>query len=214
MKKRRASYETALNDIVWNTLLGFVGLFVCAVLLISITKKEQETLVRTEGQYAVVIRWIDGSADDVDLYVRDPKGNIAYFQNRDVGLMHLEHDDLGKKSDSIQTKYGNVAVEKNEERIILRGVIPGEYAVNVHMYNKEDPKPTAVTVILYRLEGDDKEVVSKERVLVQRGDESTAFRFSIKEDGSFDDKSVNEIQRRFVGRAGQDRRPPGGGFSP
>lgn len=210
MKKRRASYETALNDIVWNTLLGFVGLFVCAVLLISITKKTQETLVETDGKFAVVVRWQDASADDIDLYVRDPAGNIAYYSNRDVGLMHLEHDDLGKRSDTVQTKGGNVAVDKNEERTILRGIIPGEYAINVHMYNKEDRDPVKVTITLYKLQGDDLEVVKKERTLSVKGDEQTAFRFTVSADGTVSD--INELKRSFVGRAGQQGRS--GGFTP
>ena len=209
MKKRRASYDTALNDIVWNTLLGFVGLFVCALLLISITKKAQETLVETDGKFAVVVRWQDASADDVDLYVRDPAGNIAYYSNRDVGLMHLEHDDLGKKSDTVQTKGGAVQVDKNEERTILRGIIPGEYVVNVHMYNKEDRQPAKVTVTLYKLQGDDLEIVQQERTLTVKGDEQTAFRFTVNAEGAV--SGINELKRSFVGRASQGQP---GGFSP
>lgn len=199
-------------DLILNTLLGFVVLFIIALVQIRpVEQKTDENVVATEGEYVVIARWPDGSEDDVDLYVMDPTGKIAYFQGREAGLMHLEHDDLGSRNDSMTANGVTADVAKNEERTILRGIVPGEYVVNVHMYNKyAGPTPTTVTVTLWRLKGADSEVARAERVLTASGDEATAFRFVLAADGTL--VSTNDLPRRIVSKAVGGR--PRGGFSP
>jgi hypothetical protein len=184
-------------DLILNALLCFTALFIIAYVQIRPEVEEEETpKIEFEGKYVVVMQWPDGSEDDVDLYVMDPSGNIAFFQNRDAGLMHLDHDDLGARSDTVRTAQGSYKVVKNEERVIIRGIVPGEYTVNVHMYSKRDPGETPVTIGLFRLRGVDAEVVSKQRVLPARGAEATAFRFTLKEDETVG--NINELARQFV----------------
>lgn len=147
-------------------------------------KQIQQAHLATDGLYAVVMTWPDGSNDDVDLYVKDPLDNVAFFQNHAAGLMHLENDDLGSRSDTIGTAGGTVKVDKNEERIIIRGAVNGEYVVNAQMYDKRDSGPVRVTVKLYLLRGSDTEIKSAERVMNASGDEFTAFRFSLDAGGN------------------------------
>ena len=198
MKRRRLSASVPFTDLSMNSLLNVLALFVLAYVLISLENKKDEESLKTEGEFVVIIRWPDGSNDDVDLHVMDPQQRIAYFASRDVGLMHLEHDDRGAASDIVDTGSGSIAVAKNEERLILRGIVPGEYIVNVHMYHKRDPKPTPVTVILYRLAGTDAEIFKKEKVLSDIREEQTAFRFVLKKDKTVSDIDV-ELQRKFIG---------------
>lgn len=199
---RRLSSKIISTDLMSNMLLGFLALFVLAIVRMNVQKaKQDEESLKTEGEFVVVIRWPDDSNDDVDLHVMDPSHRIAYFASRDVGLMHLEHDDQGSTGDTVDTGTESVSVAKNEERLILRGIVPGEYVVNVHMYGKRDPRPTPVTAILYRLAGTDAEIVRRERVLAANGDEQTAFRFTLKKDKTVSDIDA-ELQRRFVGGAG------------
>jgi hypothetical protein len=204
MRRQRKAFNIVFLDVIMNSLLGFVCLFIVAYVQIN-PEAKQEHAIETSGKYAVVMRWPDGSRDDVDLYLRDPTGRIAYYSNRDVGLMHLEHDDLGAKSDMVRTKDGTFKADVNEERVIVRGTIPGEYTVNVHMYHKEDPATTPVEIFLYRLQGNDQEIVKKQRTLERVGDERTAFRFSIAADGELVPGSINELPRSFVGAAKQQQ---------
>lgn len=178
-------------------------------------KQLQEIManIRTDGLYAVTMEWPDKSLDDLDLYVADPDGNIAYFSARDVGLMHLEHDDQGYVSDTSMTSSGEVKVERNEERIILRAALPGEYVVNAHMYNKRDPQPTKVTFKLFMLRSMGGAVVERVREIAVKGDEVTAFRFTLKSNGSV--AGVNELERKLTGadalqQQGSPFRPRGG----
>jgi hypothetical protein len=196
--------KTLFVDLMMSTLVVVTALLVASNALERAEKEKKEiekAKLATDGKYAVVMEWPNGSTDDIDLYVRDPKGNIAFFSARDVGLMHLEHDDQGMRSDFSSSASGDVRVERNEERTILRGTFPGEYVVNVHMYGKHDRSPTPVTIRLYFLQGEDAAVIEKVRTLAAGGDEQTAFRFTLDAAGNVTD--VNELPRPLTGAAGK-----------
>ena len=202
MKRPQLFGKTLFVDFLASNLAILLGLMMLSdVQQKQKQHKQDEVNLKADGKYAVIMTWPDKSGDDVDLYVRDPEGRIAYFSKRDVGLMHLDHDDQGTVSDQAGTASGQVKVEHNEERTTLRGIIPGEYTVNVHMYNKRDATPTPVTVRLYRLIGDDTQITEKTRIMTERGQEATAFRFTLKADESVGD--IHELEMRMVG-------PPGG----
>lgn len=167
----------------------FLVLFVLAFLL---AKAEGKPHVETLGVWAIDIRWPDASRDDVDLWVMDPSGGIVYYAAKDIGLMHLEHDDLGESSDV----QGSVLVKSNRERVIIRGVIAGEYVANVVMYRKQEQTPTPVVVRLDRLRGDDATVRTVVVTLARTGQEHTAFRFTL--DANERLVGANTLQRRLT----------------
>ena len=82
--------------------LGWVAIdLLCCLLLVVYTliaPPRQPTSVETLGEYAIEVTWPAARDDDVDTYVADPAGNVVSFTNHDVGLMHLDHDDLGRSS--------------------------------------------------------------------------------------------------------------------
>lgn len=209
MRRRASLSAIGQLDMILNAFLGITVLFILAYLQIKPPEPDKPAILPIEGKYVIQATWPDGSTDDVDLWVRDPGGNTAWFSSRDVGLMHLEHDDLGARSDRLVSPAGEVAIQRNEERVILRGVMPGEYVVNVHMYHKRDDGPTPVTISLYRLDGEGSTVAGRERVLERHGDEKTAFRFTIDRDESVTD--VSDLPLSLV--SGQSR-PAFQGFTP
>lgn len=185
-----------------QTLFATMLVLLIAVLVGYVEQKKQnEANSNTLGVYAIVIDWPNGSSDDVDLYVQDPNGRIVYFRAKDVDLMHLERDDQGTLNDTVmdQRTGQQITVQQHEERVILRGILPGEYIANVHMFAKADPDPTEVRAKLMSLKGEDTEVTSKAVVLAQRGDEQTVFRFTLSANGDVSD--INYLQKKFVGAA-------------
>jgi hypothetical protein len=190
--------KTPYVDIMTTMTLLFMILWIVSSSIEKAkTKQLEDANFRTEGVYAISADWPDASGDDVDLYVRDPAGNIVFFSARDLGMMHLEHDDQGKTSDTALTAAGQVTVEKNEERVIIRGIIAGEYVVNLHMYHKRDAAPTPVRVRLVRLKDPQSDVKTVSLTLAHDHEkDQTAFRFTLGVDGTVSD--INRLYRPLL----------------
>lgn len=194
----RPRNQTSDFDVLMNALGAFIVLFALAIVIAKDqAKKKPEQPGYSEGLYRISIVWDNASDDDVDLYVRDPAGNIAYFQNKANGLMHLERDDRGLYNDMTTLPTGEQAtVKDNQEHVIIRGTITGEYVVNVHMYRKASANETPVAVTLRRSR--DNAVLTEQHVVLTRiGDEKTAFRFTINESGEV--SGTNTLEIRLIG---------------
>lgn len=168
-------------------LLACLVLIFAILALISQPKANPPT-IKTPGVVAVVLTWPDGSNDDVDLWVSDPKGDLVWYGSRDVGTMFLEHDDLGTLTS------GTI---RHNERVIVRTAMPGEYIANVHLYSQNDPGPIVVKVELWRTTGATTPITSRTVTLTMQGDEETAFRFTLNSAGSV--TNVNHLSHRFIG---------------
>jgi hypothetical protein len=179
----RRSYHTntAFLDILFNSLIGFVGLFFLAYILVN-PKSEKEKKLDSKAEFIITISWNKDFDDDVDSYVQDPEGHLVSFKRREDGLMHLDRDDLGHRNDVIETQFGKIKFEENQEVVTIRGIIPGEYIVNVHMYKKVAAEPTTVKIQLDKI-NPYSTIVQKEVNLIVTGDEKTAFRFVVDKDG-------------------------------
>ena len=118
-------------DLLFNILLGFAFLFIVAFLLIKPEAKKQDFERRAE--FVVVMEWDHDMPDDIDLYVQDPTGNTVRFRTPIKNFMHLDKDDLGYSNDVVYNANGKVTkVNINREVVTIRGIIPGEYIINVH----------------------------------------------------------------------------------
>ena len=122
-------------DLLFNMLIGFVFLFMLAFLLINPVAKKGDVIKKAE--YMVTIEWNHDYNDDIDLWIRDPAGNIVSFLRKSQGLMHLEKDDLGYSNDVYVKGNKQKVIGLNREVITLRGTIPGEYEVMAHVYSRK-----------------------------------------------------------------------------
>ena len=184
-RKRPKSYHsnTSFLDILFNTLVGFVLLFIIAFLLISPIKKKKE--IEQKAEYVITVTWPGEFGDDVDSWLEDPTGKIMYFRKKEVGLMHMDRDDLGKLNDQQYVPgIGIVNYPYNREITTIRGIMPGEYVFNIHLYRKEiEGKPIPVTVILEKLNPRVKLLYSKVVTLSDFWEEKTIIRFVLDVDG-------------------------------
>ena len=190
-------YHTNLPfvDLLFNVLIGFVFLFIVSFLLINPIAKRADIEVKAE--FLITVMWPDDLEDDVDTYVEDPVGNLVWFRSREPGLMHLDRDDLGKRNDEVTTAAGTILFPENREIVTLRGVIPGEYIINIHMYFKVGQEPVPVTIQIDKI--NPYSVVLRETIeLKNKGDEVTVARFSVKSNG--DVINVNKLPKKLVER--------------
>jgi hypothetical protein len=176
-------HRPAAMVVVVDALLATLLLLSAILALSTIQRKVTPPSIVTLGIYAIVVQWPNNNPDDVDTYVEDPQDHIVYFANPTAGLMNLEHDNLGAIG---ETEDDGTKIVKNKyrnERVILRGVIPGEYTVNVHMFAKRSNSPTPVTITLVRLVGGAKVIIKRTVVLVRESQQLTAFRFTLNQGG-------------------------------
>ena len=164
----------------WRSLPAFAAIDFLSCLLVvfvAVAVTSRPPQVKTYGSYAVVAHWPAGG-NDVDLYVRDPSGNLCYFHNQQAGQMQLEHDDLGTHA----TNYGDG--KPNVERTVLRGTTAGQYVVGANFFLQREPKGRIpVSVELWDLRGDDHVLKSRIVYLAHTGDQRTPFRFTVDASG-------------------------------
>jgi len=178
--------NVAFTDLLFNIVVGLAFLFLLAFILMNPIAKDKD--IEEKSDFIVILTWDDESGDDIDLWMRDPLGNILSFKNREDALMHLDRDDLGLSNDKVQLPDGKIEyVYRNKEVASLRGTHEGEYLVNIHVYNKKPWKdssirPSNIRVELIKL-NPYSEVTQAEFIGSKRGQEFTAFHFTLDEDG-------------------------------
>ncbi len=209
MKPRRIYYNnTSFLDLLFNTLVGFVFLFIIAFLLINPSLKKAD--IKTKAEFVITVTWSDYSQDDVDTGLQDPAGNVLHFKQKDVGLAHLDRDDLGKLNDTITLDDGRrVEYPHNQELTTIRGFLTGEWVLNVHMYNKRDANPILVEVRIDKLNPKVETVFYKKIVMKSRWEEITVTRFVMTNQG--DIINWDDLPKTLVKIASLSRRVGGVG---
>ena len=178
--------NVAFTDLLFNIVVGLAFLFLLAFILMNPIAKEKD--IEEKSDFIIILSWDDESGDDIDLWVRDPAGRIVSFRNGENGFMHLDRDDLGLSNDKVQGPDGKIIyVYRNKEVVSLRGYSEGTYLVNAHVYNKKlwkDGKMyrSNIKVELIKL-NPYQEIAQAEFIGIGRGQEFTAFHFTLDKDG-------------------------------
>ena len=87
------------TDLLFNILLAFTFLFFIIILFINrITKKFGN--INMKAEYIITVDWKDSLPDDIDLWVKDPNGEIVSYL-KDAGWLHLDRDDQGIVNDKV-----------------------------------------------------------------------------------------------------------------
>jgi len=181
-------------DLLFNSLLGFVLLFFLAIVFLSPT--EEDANVALDAEYVVTVSWPDNNPDDIDTWIEDPKGNVTWFRNKSAGLVHLDRDDRGMRNDTLELDGKTVVNPLNQEVAAIRGLVPGEYVVNLHYYESETRAPVEVSVRVARVNPVYRIVYYGRIILPEKGAERTAVRFTLASDGSV--VNVNQLPKRIV----------------
>ena len=178
----RYGSNLSFNDVLFNALLGFVVLFVLALLLINpITKKSD---IPAKAEIMIIVEWDDESSDDIDTWVKGPlMGAPISFQNKHSGMMHLDRDDLGRTSDTMIIDGEKIVIKVNREVVTMRGIVAGDYYINIHVYNKATgSEVTKYTVTLLDV-NPYKEVYVIQGEVTKRGDIVRLPGFTLNEEG-------------------------------
>lgn len=204
--ERRRDTAEAFTDLLFNALLAFVFMFAVAVIFMNPIAKTG--VIETKAEYLITVTWPDGNPSDVDTWTQDPAGNLTWYAAKEAGLMHLDRDDTGTTRDVITVDGRTIESPLNQEIVSIRGVVPGEWTVNVQMYAYDPGEleqggvrnpPIPVTVKVEKVNPVVRVVFYDTVLLRKQGDEVTAVRFTITPDGDVTD--INQLPKRLYGNS-------------
>ncbi len=161
------------------------------IALLSISPEAKDGKIDSKAEFIITMDWPDNHPDDLDLFVQDPVGNIAWYRHREAGFLTLDRDDRGGANDFIVVNGRKIPSPIREEIVTVRGIVPGEYTVNLSHFQATTGQPVAATVKVQKL-NPTAQVVFDDKVTVDHtGDEKTALRFKVDAEGK-----VVDVHRR------------------
>src|SRR6266704_306982 len=163
--------------------------FLFFIALLVINPEAKQGKIDTKADFIITMTWPDSHPDDIDLYAEDPVGNIVWYHVRESGVMVLDRDDRGGLNNTIVVGGKRISSPIRQETVSIRGIVAGEYTVNVNHYLATTGRPVPVTVKVEKLYPT-VEVVYYDTITVDHsGQEDTAVRFNVAENGSITDVS-------------------------
>ena len=193
------------------SLMLFKGLQVVAFLffiaLLAMNPEAKEGKIESKAEFIISMSWPDDHPDDIDLYAEDPLGNIVWYHVREGGFMMLDRDDRGSANNTITVDGRKITSSFRQEIVSIRGIIPGEYIVNVHYFLATKGGPIPIVVKTEKI-NPTVETVSYDQINLERmGEEKTAVRFKLAANGNVIDvnhrpKSLLQLTRS-VRRGGE-----------
>ena len=194
MNNEKYKSTIGFTDLLFNILVGFAFLFIIAFLLIKPEAKKKD--FDRNAEFVVIMEWDKEAKGDIDLYVEDPLGAKCSFRQTVANFMHLDKDDLGSANDTVVNADGTISTVKiNREVITIRGIIAGEYTINVHYYSERDysrvgnamrkkkSKEVTVKIELHKVNPYTIMWIG-EKTFHSKGQEETFVRFRLDKDGT------------------------------
>jgi len=164
--------------VLFKALQVLAFLFFIALLIVA--PKEKEGKVDSKAEFLITVDWPDNHPDDIDTFVQDPLGNVAWFRRREAGFMVLDRDDRGGINDFVLVNGKKVQTATRQELVSIRGIVAGEYTVNVYHFTALTGQTVPVTVTVQKLNPVAK-IIAKETVELEKGstEERTVVRFTL-----------------------------------
>ena len=182
------SSDTVFRDVILLALSGFVA--VVLILLPHLHPPLEAKEAPPPGNVVVEINWPSKIDADVDLWVEAPGDQPVGYSNKGGRVFNLLRDDLGQFRDLTDVNY---------EVAYSRGVVEGEYTINIHLYrNKSAILPVPVTVVasVKRTNSANlKRLTSAKVELAYTGEEVTVVRFSLNKTGEIVPGSMHRLHK-------------------
>lgn len=178
------------------TVMLFKGLqVVCFMFFLAFLAINPEALtgkVDTKAEFIITAAWPDAHPDDIDLYIEDPLGNIVWYHQLESGFMNLDRDDRGDFNNYVLVGGRRVLQPLRQETVSIRGIIPGEYVVNVLHYLATSPDPVPVRVKIEKINPKVRVVYFNQFDMNHTGHEITAARFIVAQNGDVTEVNTNQ----------------------
>lgn len=180
-------------DLMMMLFLAMGAVLYMILPLINIPEKEVNVSPPPQGSVIVEAYWPDEINTDVDLWVLAPGDIPVGYSNKGGVVFNLLRDDLGYHAD---------VSGRNMEIAYTRGLVDGEYVVNLHLFSlKDGTLPIPVKVVVAMKATDDApytQLFAVNGELIFSGQEKTMARFRI-EDGQYVENSFGTLSKRLIG---------------
>jgi hypothetical protein len=181
---------TVFRDTIMLALAGFVALVILMLPYLNPKQTKSAENVEPPGNVIIEARWPDDLDSDVDLWVQAPGDIPVGYSNKGGAVFNLLRDDLGRRAD---------ATEMNYEVTYSRGIPPGEYTVNLHLYrNTAQVVPIPVTIVASvkkTMQESARQLLATRIDLKREAQELTVFRFQLNDKGDLVPGTVTSLQR-------------------
>ena len=181
---------TVFRDTIMLALAGFVALVILMLPYLNPKQTKSAENVEPPGNVIIEARWPDDLDSDVDLWVQAPGDIPVGYSNKGGVIFNLLRDDLGRRADATGMNY---------EVSYSRGIPPGEYTVNLHLYrNTAQVVPIPVTIVASvkkTMQESARQLLATRIDLKREGQELTVFRFALDDGGDLVPGSVTSLQR-------------------
>src|ERR1043165_5302750 len=157
---------------LFKALQVIAFLFFLALLAVSPDAKDGKS--HSKADFIITMDWPDNHPDDLDLFVQDPAGNIAWYRHREAGFLTLDRDDRGGANDFIVVNGKKIPSPIREEIVTVRGILAGEYTVNTSHFRATTREPVIANVKVQKLNPTAQVFFDNKLQLDHAGDEKTA----------------------------------------
>lgn len=135
MKKKQTNsffiLPTSFLDVLFNLSVVFLALLI--MILVIMKTEIVKTKIDAKAEFIVTMTWPEGDWD-VDVWVQPPEGPVVYYKNKESDVMNLERDDTGVNGDKFVIDGEERINKLNQEILVVRGIYPGEYIINIHLF--------------------------------------------------------------------------------
>lgn len=184
--------DIVFRDILTLALSGFVSMVVMIMPHLNPPAQAAATDgVTSPGNVIIEIKWPDGRDADVDLWVQAPGDVPVGYSNKGGAIFNLLRDDLGRFGDPTNLNY---------EISYSRGLPPGEYAANVHLYRNADGQPVDVEMTVSvkpTVQENARPLLATTLKLRREGEELTGLRFKLDAQGNLVANSTHNLFKQL-----------------
>src|SRR5258708_31224006 len=79
------------------------------IALLAVSPDSKEGKIDSKAEFIITMDWPDNHPDDLDLFVQDPVGNIAWYRHRVAGFLTLDRDDRGGANETLTAHANKIA---------------------------------------------------------------------------------------------------------
>ena len=185
--------NTVFRDVTLLALSGFVAIVLLLLPWLNL-KTKQELIKEPVGSVIIELFWPKDIDADLDLWVKGPNDGAVGYSNPSGLIFNLLRDDRGMTGDYTPLNY---------EISFTRGISPGEYQANVHLFKHDANRSKIQATISASLVTPDrdyrKQILEKSIYLTKQGKEKTVLRFKLDNNFKLVSGSVNSLRKSLIG---------------